>query len=471
MLHPMSARATLLLALLPALSALSCGNRFVAEEDWGGPVPELRVVVLLSSLERRAVLLADGAPFETVLGGALEGGERAEVWLLGYSVLDVTRLFPGLEGKSASEIAGVLSPALGGARGLLVPPTPAVLSAQIREGGARDVRYQRLGFREWLDRGVELRLSVPLELACDAVTTASEQGPAGIALSGVVATSSGALFVGTGTDSRTLRLFAWHEGELTSKATLPVPGPIRGRLAWDVRTDSGYLVDRDGGLLHFGARGEILPVPAIPIVDAAKQRGADGISAGLDGTVMAQDFFLFLLRDTGWDPIMPVVGQERPIQLLHVVKKERVFFLNACWATLFSDLTTSTLVAADAVCGPPRTIRALDADPEGAAVAGDFGRISILVSGRERLDLPDHFEGRSLLAVASLRGGRHLFAGDGGALGVWLDPDWCQKPADSSWSFRFAAASTDGTIAFVVAAPQMVNGETHTPFVVVRLPP
>lgn len=468
MLLPMSARATLLVALLPALS---CGNRFVAEEDWGGPVPDLRVVVLLSSLERRAVLLADGAPFETALGDALEGGEGAEVWLLGYAVSDLARLFPGLEGKSPSEIAGVLSPALGGARGQLVPPTPAVLSAQIRAGGTRDVRYQRLGFREWQDRGVELRLSVPLELACDAVTTAAERGPPGIALSGVVATSSGALFVGTGTDSRTLRLFAWHEGELTSRATLPVPGPIRGRLAWDVRTDSGYLVDRDGGLLHFGPQGEILPVPAIPIVDAAKQLGADGISVGLDGTVMAQDFFLFLLRDAGWDAIMPVVGQERPIQLLHVVKKERVFFLNACWATLFSDLTTSTLVAADAFCGPPRTIRALDADPEGAAVAGDFGRISIMVSGRERVDLPDHFEGRSLLAVASLRRGRQLIAGDGGALGVWLDPDWCQKPADPSWSFRAAAASTDGTIAFVVAAQEQVNGETQTPFMVVRLPP
>ncbi|MCC7383449.1 MAG: hypothetical protein IT384_16545 [Deltaproteobacteria bacterium] len=469
----MSAWAARAPALLAALAA--CGDpRFTAEERWDDPSPDLRIAILRTQPEPDVRVLVGDDPYSVSLAKALAGGTVVDIWVLGYSVDALAERFPSLADHSAAEIAGLVSVQVGGTFGAPIPRAGAVLSASIVRGGPTEVVYQQREWIEWEALKIDLRLVLPTNVLCTSVSATPLEAPAGVSFSGVTTTSSGTPILAgvAGADSR-IQIHRLEGDEFSLLGTLDAPGPIRDRLGWDPKTETGYLVSADGRLVRFDQLGQSLAVPSVPVIDPPAQwRGVNGVSVGTDGSVFAASFYLFELRGAAWEAITPVPNQRHPIELLRVVDRRRIFLFNACWVNLFVDLEPSQLLFADYACAAERgrSMRDIGADGDSVVVVGDRSRVSILSTGGAPLDLTGAFDETDLHAAVPLHGGRHLVAGDNGWIAVWVGSAWCPLPLDPTLRFRAAVATPRGDEAYVLGEPVVTTAGLATPVVRVRVP-
>ena len=128
----------------------ACDASFVATEPFVDA--ELRVIVTLSRLsqtERNSVkVLAGDAPFHLSLESVFESQAHADIWVFAYSREEIVTAYPALAGKSAEEIAELLSPRLGVPD--VLPPVPReVARASVVQDGPKDVQYEKVAWADW----------------------------------------------------------------------------------------------------------------------------------------------------------------------------------------------------------------------------------------------------------------------------------------------------------------------------------
>lgn len=143
-----SGRASVGVLVALVIASASCGRetRFVAREP--NSDADVRVVVALASTGQRSVVaLTRDEPFSFALEDVFTAdAESLRVYVWAYSLASLSEQFPGLVGRSAAEVAGLLSPALGAREpGAYAPPDPLrVSTARFTRDASSDVTYEQL---------------------------------------------------------------------------------------------------------------------------------------------------------------------------------------------------------------------------------------------------------------------------------------------------------------------------------------
>lgn len=443
------------------LLGTACAPGFKADEPWPAP-PAVRVAVVISGGRPTVRALDAVTPLDISLGDVFDRGEAVSVFMLGYSDATLRAHLPALFDHPPEELAALLRPVIVGAgESARLPAADAILCATFDRGSAHEVSYQTCSWEDWLRAGIGLRLDVPAELACGGITVDRLEADAGVTLAAVAAASSTTTFL-IGTNPLDVRLVLYRviEDRLEQVAVLDLEKPLRGRVSWDPQRRSLWGVADSGGrpiVFQLDGAGRRLAAPPLPFPRE--------VWAGRDGTVVAEDFYLFELRGGAWVERRPVENQPAPILMARVVNHERLFFLSACWIHVYSFLEGAP---------PPReiifdtggcfvdghvSIRDVAADEKSLVVVGDQNRISMIDDpAGERVERSGDLGQGALFAAAALGQARYLVGGAGGALALWTGSRWCPLAGDPGITFTAASTPGDEHTAMVIGNPAAGSG-------------
>jgi hypothetical protein len=443
--------------------ATACGDsRYRAVEEWTNP-PEVRVAALFSAGVSSARALTAGEPLQLDLGDGFERGSALEVWLFGYDLAGLAEAYPGLAGRSAAEVATLLSPRMVPEVPETVPPAREILTGIVSNDGPAEVVYTRRDFAAWTaeveaGRKQALVFELPQAVLCGAIEATAIEVPATLDPQAIAAISpQAAIVAGRSTAGGTGVELARLDGDrFTALPARAERAPVRGPLSWDPTTNSGYGVDALGALFRFGPEGEVLPVTQYA-------DGARGAWVGRDGTLMVEDYDLFILRNGAWSFLIENEMDRKPGELLRVLTRDQLAVLSVCWVTELIQ-NQSTLHFADLRCANEgigrRDTNDIAIDADGVALAGNSGRVAIYDRRtKTRVEHAGALGRADMQVIAALGRGRYV-AGGAGVLAVWLAPGWCTLPIDGDRSFIAASSSPTDHAAFLISEPRVPGAAT-----------
>lgn len=437
-----------LLAFL-LLAGAACGDsKYRAIEAWK-VAPEIRVAGMLSPSRQTARALASGAQFEVSIAQEAERGQAIELWMFSYAIADLVEQYPGLEGKSAQEIAEQLRPSF--TAGLAAPVAAEVIMTSVDPAGSQDLTYVPSTWDAWTTKGATLYFDVPDEIACSAFDFSSFQGPPGIRLEGVTLIDDNrAIYAGSALAAGAEAMQLWISDRDTFSDLGPRTNraPLRGTLSWDLTSSSGYGTDSEGGVFRFDDDGADLPV--------TQHTYLYEVSVGRDGTLRGAGpgRVIYELDGNAWRLLDP--ERTSPAELLRMVRRDDFYAFSVCWVSHWDGREWGNPELFDPACntmmGRRTTLQDVAAGPEGAMGVGTDAFISIRdeSTGKWAEQHPEELSRSDLTRGAVLARGHYAVGGAGGLLAVNQGARWCPFINAEAGEIVAMAASPSGNVAYAI---------------------
>ncbi|MFO0722451.1 MAG: hypothetical protein U1E65_01630 [Myxococcota bacterium] len=467
-------------ATLLLLSGCGGGGRYVAEENWTTK-PDLRVVLVALRDERRVFAVPEDAPLSLSLPNDFGAGNDGQVWVFGYSRAALSAAFPGLQGRTTSEMATLLQPSFDPG-GSALPAAAEVLRTDLGPKSGSPLRYAAVGFSAYLDAVDRGALSAPTlhldaSVLCSAISSQRLDSPSGVHFDQVAAIDDDRAILAASAWPRDaqapVRLYGVNGGQLSELTALPATGTVSSPITWDPITNVGYAVAHDS-LYAFDASGSPRIAPSAPPGRTIFRE----VSAGRDGSLFALIIgahgpSVFFLRPGGFDEVFTSIAAHG-VELLYAVGAERAIAYTNCAGHILGPSGWEQGIQ-DPGCptdpeGRRLTIRRFAGDADTLIAVGNGGTVALVTEGVPPLLAVPEAQGHSLLAAAGLTRGRALVAGDGGTLLVRAYGVWCSVDLSAGLRVNAASAAVSGETAYVLAGPPAGAGaDTTWPTAVVRV--